>query len=565
MSKVKMVIVLAFLVIVGLLLFPSFYFNELESQAKPIYISIESSKQAALDNIEQRSGREGGIKPVEDYGLYTQRINENLKKMVAGIEKHQNILTKQDQLGLLLPPKYKTFLALKKDAFNKYYVALKNFKQLKESETDVYNAWMQQNNFATILTSIGQKKEVTTASLEQSIKEFEKSKEEIKKDLVNKMISEKLHQELTTNLDYFINTFRLLVQWNEKKIAEDEFGKQFKSLAQNKKDIDVIALINESRTTITEVKADEWQTLYDESVKLGNKALDFFIDNKLAEDRLSQTLAKFNKDYPKAKFVKSETEIEEKYADLNGDGQQEVIRLITNYADSEDPQVSLVAYDKDRKEIGRLPEAFPIKPPMTKTAKVFTPIAKDKNQFVSFDFIAGPHSSETMVFGLFELKDDSLGILPVCLTEEVKGAQDCLFWSGEVGELLVNDFDQDGVIEIAEVVDEYPSDGSVTKDIEKGVDETFAQQGEAAAEGALRVLKREQGGRGRKVVWGIYHYNDYIFEKQTGKNYDKYFPLVKDYVVHFVPNYPALIKLSDLSPESLDYNNFMREFWTGGI
>ena len=195
----------------------------------------------------------------------------------------------------------------------------------------------------------------------------------------------------------------------------------------------------------------------------------------------------------------------------------------------------------------------------------YTPNKKEKNQFVSYEFSVGPHSSETMFFGLFELKDNTFGILPVCLSLDVKGAQDCLFWSGEVGSLVVDDFDKDGILEVVEMVDEYPKDGPLTKDIENITKDNFDKLGQNASDGALRVLKREQGGRGNRVVWAIFKYDDFYFKQQIGNSYNKYFSLVKDYIKNLYPNYPTIMKRSEMSKDSLEYNEFMRSYWTGGI
>lgn len=244
------------------------------------------------------------------------------------------------------------------------------------------------------------------------------------------------------------------------------------------------------------------------------------------------------------------------YADLNGDGKQETLQLILG-ADTEPPSViSLVAYNEDGKEIGRLPGSMPIQVPMSGSGKVYVPIKKDKNQFVSFDFSVGPHSSETMFFGLFKLKTGGMGVLPVCLTDNVYGPSDCLFWSGEIGGLMVDDFDKDGYMDVVEIVDEYPKDGPITADIEKMINEQFKDVGQDAANGMIRIAKREQGGRGNRVVWGIDRYNGEYFEQQTGANYDKYFALL-------IKTQPDLIKKSHLSKDSLEYNEFVRKFWAG--
>lgn len=251
------------------------------------------------------------------------------------------------------------------------------------------------------------------------------------------------------------------------------------------------------------------------------------------------------------------------YADLNGDGKQETLQLILGGADGKSPSVvSLIAYNENGKEIGRLPESMPIQVPMPGSGKVYTPIKKDKNQFVSFDFVVGPHSSETMFLGLFKLKAGGMGVLPVCLTDNVQGDSDCLFWSGEVGGLIAKDLDNDGTLEVIETVDEYPKDGPITAAIEKIVNEQFKNLSQDAENGMIRILKREQGGRGNKVVWEVYRFNGNFFEEQTSTDYDKYYNLVSQYLKTTYPTYPTIMRKDAMSKDSLEYNEFLSKFWT---
>lgn len=251
-------------------------------------------------------------------------------------------------------------------------------------------------------------------------------------------------------------------------------------------------------------------------------------------------------------------------ADLNGDGELDTLRLSFTGGVTEPPAVeSMIAYDKNGNEIGRLPEGMPIKVPSKNTGKVYTPIQDEVRQFVSYDFYTGPHSSQTMFFGLFELIAGGLGILPVCPTNDVKSAYDCLFWSSEVGGLLVKDLDEDGVIEVVEIVDEYPKDGSIGDDIEKIINKEIAYLSQDKVDGMIRIAKREQGGRGNRVIWGIYSYNGDYFEEQLGKDYDRYYVLVNEYLENSYSDYPTLMRKDDMSKGSLEYNEFMKDFWTG--
>jgi len=254
-----------------------------------------------------------------------------------------------------------------------------------------------------------------------------------------------------------------------------------------------------------------------------------------------------------------EEEHEDVKADLNGDGVQETLRLSYTNTVDDLSVTSLVALDKNGKEIGRLPASMPIPVPFSNSGVVWSPFTDNPRQFVSFNFIVGPHSSETMFFAL---QDEVRSVLPVCLTDQVKSEQDCYFWSGQADELVVEDLDNDGNLEVIETVDEYPKNGPLAKDALDATNEAFKDLGQDALDGAIRVLKRESGGRGNKVIWEIYQFNGNYFEKQTGKNFDKYYELAKNYIETTYSTHPTVMRKSAMSQDSLEYNVFMRKYWT---
>lgn len=274
-----------------------------------------------------------------------------------------------------------------------------------------------------------------------------------------------------------------------------------------------------------------------------------------------------NRFLPRKEIVNStskDTEIQDVKADLNGDGKEETLRILHSPSkEGEFPNVSLAAYDENGNEIGRIPDGMSIAQPLG-SGGAFIGMRKDGRQLVSYEFSAGPHSSHTMFFGLYELKSGGQGILPVCLTQNVKSAYDCLFWSGEIGSLVVDDFDNDGYLEVAEMVDEYPRDGEITSDVENAINEVFKKSGQTTIDEMIRIAKREQGGRGNRVIWGIYRYDGEYFEPLLGAKYEKYYPLVTAYLKRFHKDYPIIMKKGEMSKDSLEYNEFIKSFWSQG-
>lgn len=241
------------------------------------------------------------------------------------------------------------------------------------------------------------------------------------------------------------------------------------------------------------------------------------------------------------------------YADLNGDGEKEYIVIEMPKDNSIAYLKSIKAYDKSNNVIASLPSEITIKVPMSDSAKIYRLNKNEPREYFSFDFIAGPHQSQTMFFGL--TKDL---LLPVCFIAQPEGPYDCLFYSGNVGYLPVIDLDNDGFLELIESTDEYPGDGQLSSEEEDAIGKAFNEQGVTeSAEGAERIAIREKGGRGRKVIWAIYSYNGKYFAPQIGKDYEKYYNLIGDSIKN-------KMRKSELSKESLDYLELVRKFWTQG-
>lgn len=239
--------------------------------------------------------------------------------------------------------------------------------------------------------------------------------------------------------------------------------------------------------------------------------------------------------------------------DLNGDGEKEYVVLGYPEDELDAYLVSMKAYDKSGREIASLPPEISIKVP-SPAIDVHTLDESSPREFFNFYFSAGTHQFETM---FFELRNDY--ILPVCFTKftkDVTGPYDCLFYTGNADGFIINDLDGDGTTEVVETVDEYPGDGELSKEEEAAIQQGFEEFGVSEfAEGARRIALREKGGRGRNVAWGIYSYNGEYFEPQEGEDFERYFAILKEEM-------PDMIRKSDLSQGSLEYNEFVRDFWS---
>ncbi len=256
----------------------------------------------------------------------------------------------------------------------------------------------------------------------------------------------------------------------------------------------------------------------------------------------------------------SQWKLESKYLDdqqavldINGDGiAEKLVNVATRLGEDYNPEDAfLLAYNYKGEEVGRTPEGFGSTPP-TLQMRGYKLNTNDPKEYLAVEFVAGPHQSETMLFGLDETR-----LLPICSVAQPDDPQDCLFYAGNVGGLMVEDIDGNGFMEIVEVVDEYPADGQLNKEEIAAIDTAFGEFDVAdSADGMKRIAIREKGGRGRKVAWAIHSYNGAYFEPQVDQAYDKFFELASKHD-------PDLVRKSDISPDSLEYNEFVKGFWSG--
>ncbi|MFC1711184.1 hypothetical protein ACFLZ1_01215 [Patescibacteria group bacterium] len=249
------------------------------------------------------------------------------------------------------------------------------------------------------------------------------------------------------------------------------------------------------------------------------------------------------------------------FADINGDGVKESIAVepLPLLNDEDKQAYTLVAYDSNGKETARLAKGIFFPEPLKDSFKVDKLISDLPKETIRFDVPSGPHSSETFFFT--QAKDLQI-IGPVCKVKEFKSFQDCTFWSGELGQLISADIDEDGILEVIELVDEYPIAEEIDQEVETAVRNEFSKQGlENIINDMLEIAKREKGGRGRKVVWNIYRFNqDQIFEELSDQDFNETYSLFLSYWKRLFPN-KILISKSQMSKGSYDFAKLMINTW----
>lgn len=238
--------------------------------------------------------------------------------------------------------------------------------------------------------------------------------------------------------------------------------------------------------------------------------------------------------------------------DINGDGYKEKVvnHMMSDDVNGNSQNIFLSVYNYKSEEIGRT-AGWVNSPPATIQMRAYKLDASDKKEYLSTEFSAGPHQSETMFFELYNAT-----LLPVCFVIQSDNPYDCLFYAGNVGGLVVSDLDGNNKMEVIETVDEYPADGQLSSEEESAIRKAFEEQSVTEfTEGAKRIAIREKGGRGKTVIWAIYSYNGTYFVPQTGKDYETYYSLIEDSILN-------KMRVSELSENSLDYIQFARGFWT---
>ena len=557
---------LILLFVLFLIFFPRFYLNELEYKGRQIFSSIEKARQIVDDHIEQRSGRVGGTKTVEELKNLSIDITADLNKVSVLVDEHESILGNQKKLSFLLTSKHKEYLKLKGEVFEKYYSSLRKFKSLKEYESAIMKVFITRDEFIYAMNNLENSESITSEEMNKIVDDYAGYRDDIKKYFDNGFMTEDLYNATLADINANIELYNLFVDAMSGSPSSEAIDQKVNEINDKygKRD-NVLDLFQDSYDKITIVKQNEWSDLFNQADELTFGALEYYETNKLAYDPLSVLLSKFNKNYPKNITLGNNSEnTEELRLDLDGDGKEEMLRLTLLNDEEQYPETkSLIAFDFEGNEIARYPEDLPMAAPMSGSAKVYSLDKNSKKQFISYDFIAGPHSADTMFLGLRESNDGTKTILPICFVEVPQSALDCLFWSGEIGSLVVDDLDGDGFVEVVEMVDEYPSTSKLSSEEEKAIVEVFNEQeiGDFTNM-AKTIAEREKGGRGNRVVWGIYRYNGEYFVPQLGVNYEKYYPLVTTYLKRFYKDYPIIMKKSEMSKDSLDYNEFMRDFWT---
>jgi len=240
--------------------------------------------------------------------------------------------------------------------------------------------------------------------------------------------------------------------------------------------------------------------------------------------------------------------------DIDGDGVKEIAKIIP----LENKLVTINLHDENDVLVASLPQRLAL--PESTSYSVVKLNEKASKEFIRWDVTAGPHQIETVFL-------TSLGneLTPVYSLDTEKKVIYTPFYNSR-GDLIVSDINRDGYVEVIEFTDEYPLDSPrlEDEDIKQKTLESFGESGEDA----FTIISRENNGlgRGRKVIWAIYSFFDNgdapVFMKLLNEEYSVFADVLVE-AGNSVES-DSIIKYTDLKQESIDFNIFVRKFWSGG-
>ncbi len=232
-----------------------------------------------------------------------------------------------------------------------------------------------------------------------------------------------------------------------------------------------------------------------------------------------------------------------KKLDMNGDGKTELAVLYLPLPDSEKiGYLSLL--NREGEEIARISRKE-INPPAFFRMEKYKLDSNNPKEYLRADCWVGPHQSEAM---FFTLENENIYSIPN--TDNPESIVDYVFYI-ESHSLIVKDLNQDGYMEVCEIVREFSLDGELSEEEEGLVKETFGEKAEEAQEAVEAGLSRGKTA----AIWRIFSFNGEYFERKINDDYDQLFSMLKNENLNF-------IKRDELSDIEIERVENIRNFWT---
>jgi len=206
----------------------------------------------------------------------------------------------------------------------------------------------------------------------------------------------------------------------------------------------------------------------------------------------------------------------------------------------------------------------------------------DSKEYLHWVQTAGPHQFESFFFTVDNGK--IVNLLGADLENELWYAP---FWTSRGNDILIKDIDEDGLKEVVEFVDEYPPEAPrlIDDEIKQITKNEFDDDVE---DDMWEIVSRENSGKGRgfRAVWNIYSFVDAekpYFRKLNNEELEDVTRILlitspaylgkSTFSMNieeglFTPDPETdlsdTISRSQLTDNSIEFNEFVRDFWAGG-
>lgn len=296
--KNKLILILAIVVGYLAILFPQFYFNELELGFRQnftnAYISIDKAEQGI-------SLRQQGPESVDDeaFASLGNAIENELDNALSSLERAALYNSKQEKLSFLLPAKYKHYLQLKQASLAEYYQLSESFRDRKQNEHLMTETLILLGQIDQHIYNIKDYENwlLTLDRLPENVVKIQQNADDL---LKTNHINQEFHDYIVQNAKKYshLNSMYINAQendsWNEINWNElDAF--------HTPKD-EVKRIVEESKIEWDQRNQEHLKKVADNDQDL-LEASNYFNENKLAIDPLSRLLSIFSSKFPRIKIT----------------------------------------------------------------------------------------------------------------------------------------------------------------------------------------------------------------------------------------------------------------------
>ncbi len=299
--KNKLILILAIVVGYLAILFPQFYFNELElgfrQNFSNAYISIDKAEQGI-------SLRQQGPENVDEetFASLGKAIENELDNALSSLEEASLYNSKQEKISFLLPNKYKQYLELKQSSLLEYHQLSESFHNRKQNEHLMTETMMLLVRTDQSINDTSNKDQWI-----QTLKEVPVVVGKINANAERLLSSNHINQEFydyillqTKKFEYLYDSYANLMETDTWNVAEFEKGLENYYFPEE----ELVRITNESKLEWNQQRQEHLNKLTKNDQNL-LEASNYYNENKLAFDPVSRLLSMFTNKYPRIKTTEN--------------------------------------------------------------------------------------------------------------------------------------------------------------------------------------------------------------------------------------------------------------------